>query len=151
MATARSELGQQIIAAYKLVKGCAELALAVVLAIVLATGAADAGSLAMTLRHHFSDAWSIRLASLLSLRHIELTGLALVLDGLLALLEGWALRRSRWWGPWLVVVATGALVPFEIVAVVRHVRLTRLAVLLLNLGIVAFLGRKALLERRRLE
>jgi uncharacterized membrane protein (DUF2068 family) len=149
MESPRRELGQQVIAVYKLVKGCGELALSLVLAIVVVSGAADASSLAMILRHHFSDAWSLRLGELLSVRHIELTGLALVLDGLLALVEGWALRKSFWWGPWLVVVATGVLVPFEIIAVVRHVRLTRLAVLVVNLGIVAFLGRKALAERRR--
>jgi hypothetical protein len=37
-------------------------------------------------------------------------------DGLFSLLEGWALFHGRWWGPWLVVIGTSALLPFEVVA-----------------------------------
>jgi uncharacterized membrane protein (DUF2068 family) len=47
-----------------------------------------------------------------------------------------------------VVVATGSLLPFEVVSFVRHPHLVRAAVFLLNVAIVAYLARKALRERR---
>jgi uncharacterized membrane protein (DUF2068 family) len=47
------------------------------------------------------------------------------------------------------VIATGSLIPFELGALLREVRLGRVLILLVNLVIVAYLARRALRERTR--
>ncbi len=81
--------------------------------------------------------------------HALLVATALGLDGLMLLVEGWALFKGWWWAAWLVVVATSALVPFEVAAIARHPGLWRVVALLVNLGIVAYFVLDAL--RRRAE
>ncbi len=104
------------------------------------------------LRHH-SQAWAIQLAELLTRastpRGLVTIIVALVADGTLTLVEGWALIHGHWWGPWLVVVATGSLLPFrEVVALARHPHVGRALILVVNLAIVAYLIRKARREHR---
>jgi uncharacterized membrane protein (DUF2068 family) len=77
-----------------------------------------------------------------------LTILALLLDGLLTLLEGWALYRGFPWAPWLVVIATGSLLPFEVAALARRLRVGRLLILLVNLAVVTYLGVRAMRQIR---
>ena len=83
-------------------------------------------------------AWSLELADLLvrasTRRGLWTLFVALVADGALTLVEAWALIRGHWWGPWLVVVATGSLLPFEVVALVRHPHLSRVVLLALNVA-----------------
>jgi uncharacterized membrane protein (DUF2068 family) len=102
-------------------------------------------------RHH-SGAWSLELADLLvrasTRRGLWTLFVALIADGVLTLVEAWALIHGHWWGPWLVVVATGSLLPFEVVALVRHPHVSRVLLLAVNLLIVWYLGRKALREHR---
>ncbi len=74
---------------------------------------------------------------------------ALVADGTMSLVEGWALLHGAWWGPWVVVVATGSLLPFEVVLLARHPHIVRAVLLVLNLIIVAYLLRGALRERKK--
>jgi uncharacterized membrane protein (DUF2068 family) len=94
----------------------------------------------------------LRLADLVveasSRRALKTIVVALLADGSLTLVEGWALFHGHWWGPWLVVVATGALLPLEVVSLVRHPRIVRLLLLLVNVAIVVYLARTALRERR---
>jgi uncharacterized membrane protein (DUF2068 family) len=108
--------------------------------------------LAERLRHH-AHAWSVYLAELVaraaSLRGLWTILVALVADGTASLVEGWALYHGHWWGPWLVVVMTGSLMPFEVVALARHVSGIRVALLVLNAVIVWYLARLALAERRQ--
>ena len=59
---------------------------------------------------------------------------------MLTLGEGWALHRRFRWAPWLVVVATGSLLPFEVVELVRRPHALRLAVFVVNLTIVCYLA-----------
>ena len=56
--------------------------------------------------------------------------------------------HGHWWGPWLVVVATASLLPFEVVSFVRHPHVGRALILVVNLAIVAYLTRTALREHR---
>jgi uncharacterized membrane protein (DUF2068 family) len=104
------------------------------------------------LRHH-AHAWSIYLAELIaraaSLRGLWIITVALVADGISSLIEGWALYHGHWWGPWLVVVLTGGLMPFEVVALARHPTVVRAALLGLNLAIVWYLARLAIAHRRQ--
>jgi len=150
----KSTAGVRLIVAYKLGKAVLWLVLvAVFTAAVLGGGADELHALALGLRHHGVSAWSIRAANLLvtatTRGHLALTAVALGLDGVLSLIEGWSLWRGYTWGPWLVVIATGSLIPFELVELVRSVRLGRVLILLLNIAIVVYLGRRALAERAR--
>ena len=54
-------------------------------------------------------------------------------------MEGFALRAGRWWAPWLVVIATGALLPWEVIAAVRKPGWLRIGILAVNVAVVAYL------------
>jgi uncharacterized membrane protein (DUF2068 family) len=148
----RRERGLVLIIGYKLVKGTLWLMFA---ALILVLMHLDLGhrllGLADHLRHH-SGAWSLELADLVvrasTQRGLWTIAVALVADGALTLVEAWALIHGHWWGPWLVVVATGALLPFEVVALARHPHLARALLLIVNAAIVAYLARKALRDHR---
>ena len=133
-------------------KACGELALAALLGGVVLNGAADrVGALDGALRAHMTAAWSLRLTDLLaraaSARNVALTAGALVLDAALTLCEGWVLYRGLTWGPWLVVITTGSLLPFEVVELARRPRAGRFVILVVNLAIVWYLAARA--ARRR--
>lgn len=141
-----------LIIAYKLIKGILWLVIASVLVVMMRMGlSAKLEGTADHLRHH-SQAWAIELAQLLTRastpRGLVTITVALVADGTLTLVEGWALVHGHWWGPWLVVVATGSLLPFEVVALARHPHVGRALILVVNLAIVVYLVRKALREHR---
>jgi uncharacterized membrane protein (DUF2068 family) len=142
------DVALRAIVLYKLLKGVAQIALGVVLFALVMAGHADAlQGLAETLRHHASQAWALRVASFLvrvaTPRHVELTAVALLLDGALSGVESWALHTRRWWAEWLVVIASGSLLPYEIYELFRHVRVGRLVVLIVNAVIVVYLARRA--------
>jgi uncharacterized membrane protein (DUF2068 family) len=146
--SASEDLALRSIVVLKIVKATVVLGLAVVLLALLPFGLPDwMAHLAVRLRHHFVQAWAIRLVDLLarnvSRHRIELTIAALFLDGTLSGIEGWSLKRGVWWGPWLVAVASGALLPLELLEWLRHPRLTRAAMFVVNAVIVAFLARHA--------
>jgi uncharacterized membrane protein (DUF2068 family) len=148
----RRERGLTVIIAYKVGKGTLWLILAPILAVAVHVGLGpELVSLADPLRHS-THAWSLELAKLITRaatpRGLWTMVIALLADGVASLIEGWALVHGRWWGPWLVVVTTSALVPFEIVALLRHPHVGRFALLAANAAIVVYLARKALLERR---
>jgi uncharacterized membrane protein (DUF2068 family) len=139
--------GLYAIILYKAVKACVGFVLCAVLAVALARG--DVGSIerfAGYLRHHFTGAWSGVLArsiGTLSTRgHLWLVDAALGADALLTTVEALALRRRKWWAPWLVVVATSSLLPFELVAIVRQAHAGRIALFAINLAIVVYLVRR---------
>ncbi len=146
------ERGLVLITGYKLVKGGLWLVLALVLVVLERMGLEDRLiGFADHLRHH-AHAWSLAFAKLV-LRAASPRGLwtivvALVADGTVSLLEGWALLHGHWWGPWLVVVATGSLLPFEVVAFVEHPHAIRAALFAVNVIIVVYLARTAMREHR---
>jgi uncharacterized membrane protein (DUF2068 family) len=145
------ERGLVLIIAYKLAKGGIWLVLAPVILVLMRMGLGDRlVGFAEHLRHH-SRAWSLELAEVVvraaSRRGLLTIVVALVADGAMSLLEGWALWHGHWWGPWLVVVATGSLLPFEVVAIVRKVHPIRVILLFVNLAIVVYLARKAQRDR----
>jgi uncharacterized membrane protein (DUF2068 family) len=147
------ERGLVVIIVYKLGKGALWLILAAALTLGIRMGIGHRlAGLAEHLRHH-AHAWSLALAQLV-LRAATPRGLwtivvALLADGLTSLVEGWALLHGKWWGPWLVVVATGALLPYELYALVRHPHPGRAALFVVNLVIVVYLVRQALREHAR--
>jgi len=150
----RREPGVVIIMAYKLVKGVLWLALAATILVSMQLGlGAQLLDLAAHLRHH-ATAWSIELAKLVvraaTRRGLWVVVFALTADGATSLVEGWALWHGKWWGPWLVVVATATLLPFEVVAIASQPHVGRLTLFAVNAAIVAYLARKALREREAL-
>lgn len=148
----KRERGLVLIIAYKLIKGALWFVIAAVLLVMMHAGlSGKLEGAAEQLRHH-SQAWAIELAELLTRastpRGLETITVALIADGALTLVEGWALIHGHWWGPWLVVVATGSLLPFEVVALARHPHLGRALILVVNVAIVGYLIRKAVREHR---
>jgi len=144
--------GLRAIMIYKAVKASLQLALALALAVLLPHGLPEElRALAGALRHHVTHGWAIELAALLersSTRHgVVVATIALGLDGTLTAIEAAALRAGRSWGAWLVVVATGALLPFEVLELARSLRPSRALLLAVNLGIVLYLARGAWRER----
>lgn len=141
-------LALRSIIAYKTAKAWVQALLGLALLALLPFGLpgwlAAAG---VGLRHHYVHAWSIRLADAIvrdtSRRHIQMTIGALFLDAALTAVEAHALKRGWWWGPWLVVVASGSLIPFEVLEWLRHPRPTRLLIIAANLAVVAYFVRHA--------
>ena len=107
-------------------------------------------AVAVVVRHHVAEAWSIELANRLvyaaTERNLLVTVLALSCDGALSFVEGWALYRRYRWARWLVVGATACLLPVEGVALARHFSATRISLLCVNALIVIYLvqGRVAI-------
>jgi uncharacterized membrane protein (DUF2068 family) len=146
--------GERLIALYKALKGALQLMLAATVIVLVLTGrTASLPDALEQLAHTMSRAWSADLlaaiARVATRGHLELTAAALAADGILTSIEGWALWRGHWWGRWVVVVATGCLIPFEVAAIVRHVhapighRVFDVAALVVNIVIVAYLARHA--------
>ena len=57
----------------------------------------------------------------------------------LFLAEGTGLWLEKRWGEWLTVIITSSLVPVEIYEIYRHPSAVKVAVLVINLGIVGYL------------
>lgn len=145
--------GVELVVIYKSVKAGLEFALCALLIAGLIFGFAHhLQELTMQLRTHVTRAWAVKSAEWLmnsaTPQHLHLAGIALFLDGALTAFEAWALRRGHWWGPWLVVVASGSLLPWEVVELIHYQRVGRLIVFLINLAIVVYLTLHALKERR---
>jgi uncharacterized membrane protein (DUF2068 family) len=141
-----------LIIGYKLGKGVLWLVFAAVIMLAMRFGLEDRLlGFASELRHH-SRAWSLELARLIvraaSRRGLWTITVALIADGSFSIVEGWALLHGHWWGPWVVVVGTGSLLPFEVTALARHPNFVRAVLLVLNILIVAYLARKALRDGR---
>ncbi|HTV22216.1 MAG TPA: DUF2127 domain-containing protein [Polyangiaceae bacterium] len=147
-----SSAGVRAIVLYKTAKAAVQLGV-VLLAIALWPFGLPGlvRELAVALHHHATRGWAISLAVWLeagSTPHgVELSMLALGGDGTLTGVEAWALRRGHWWGPWLVVLATGSLLPFELFELVKTPRLSRALLLALNVVVVVYLARRARAER----
>lgn len=139
--------GLKVIIWYKLAKAGAEL-LAGAIFFTFGSGslAADLAAFAQTIRRHATEAWSIALAEKLldvsTAHNIFVVAMAIVADGVLSLLEGWALARGFRWARWLVLATTAALVPFEILHVIRRPSVGHFALLAANTIIVVYLARR---------
>jgi uncharacterized membrane protein (DUF2068 family) len=137
--------GLRLIVTYKLTKAVLQVAAAVLLFYGAAHGLnARLAEFAEQLREHAVHAWSnVFAAALLRFTHskhsLGFTAYALLADAVLSSVEGWAISRGHTWGEWLVVVTTAGLIPFEIWALLHHIRAGRVVLLVLNLAIVGYL------------
>ena len=122
--------GLRIIVVYKLLKAIVQAGVAAGLLVAMRMGlATDLTGLARAAAdgtvHPFLSHAARELAVLATPRHLYL------------------LHRGYPWASWLVVGATGALLPFELVELAHRPRAGALAMLLANAAIVAYLVRHA--------
>jgi uncharacterized membrane protein (DUF2068 family) len=75
-------------------------------------------------------------------QHQTILGLALIAYALVEGVEGVGLALRRRWAEYLIVFATGLLIPYEVWEVIHKVTLFRVGGLLLNVAIVAYLAYK---------
>lgn len=152
----RDRVGIRLVITYKLAKGIAQgVSAAVLTGLVLFGYGPELAHLADQLRRHVAGAWSLRLAdwlvALASPHRLWEVVVALILDGAFTLFEGLSLERGYGWAPWLVVIATSSLLPFEIVSLARHPHEGRIVLLIVNLSIALYLLTKVRRERPRRE
>jgi uncharacterized membrane protein (DUF2068 family) len=153
----QAAVGLRLIIGYKTVKGALQAALAIALPVLRRLGITDRlSAFTSELAEHVVHGWAAvlarLLAALLTPDHLTLIAVALGFDALLSWFEAWALHRRFRWAPWLVVIAGGSLIPFEIYELARRVRVGRALILVVNLAIIAYLARRAArehAERRR--
>jgi uncharacterized membrane protein (DUF2068 family) len=142
----RPPVGLRLIVIYKITKAVLQVAAAILLFYGAAHGLnARLAEFAEKLREHAVHAWSNVFAAALlrftrSRHSLTFTAYALLADAALSAVEGWAISRGHTWGEWLVVGTTACLIPFEIRALLHHVRAGRIILLILNVAIVAYLS-----------
>ena len=88
--------------------------------------------------NRFVDA-ALGKASNLSPEQIKKLGLGSFMYAALFLAEGTGLWLLKRWGEWLTVIITGSLVPVEIYEIYRHPSVVKVAVLVVNVGVVGYL------------
>lgn len=140
-----SDTGLRVIIVYKGAKAVAWPLLAAVLFFAIRAGLDERMQAAILRVHaHLTREWSIELAewalAAATRRHLIFVAAALLLDGALSGVEAWALHRRKPWGEWLVVLATGALLPFEVFSLIRKPKIGRVLVLAVNLAVVGYLS-----------
>ncbi len=74
------------------------------------------------------------------LPHVTVLALGALLYAALETTEGIGLAKQRRWAEYLTVIATGALIPFEVIEVVHRVTPFRAGALLVNVAIVVYLA-----------
>ncbi len=74
------------------------------------------------------------------LPHVTVLALGALLYAALETTEGIGLAKQRRWAEYLTVIATGALIPFEVIEVVHRPTLFRVGALLVNVVIVVYLA-----------
>jgi uncharacterized membrane protein (DUF2068 family) len=99
--------------------------------------------------NRFVDAALSRAAGLRP-EQIRKLGLGSFLYAALFLAEGTGLWLEKRWGEWFTVIITGSLVPVEIYETCRHSSWVKVVVLVINVGIVAYLVYRIRSRRVRL-
>lgn len=138
---------------YKLIKGGVEVVVSIAAVWLLARGAeAGAATLAEILLEHFTGSWSLQAATLIVVAatsgRVKFVAVAAFADAILSVVEGVALQAGRWWAPWLVVIATATLLPWELWEVFTQPKWGRFVILVINAAVVAYLLRDALRAHR---
>ena len=72
-------------------------------------------------------------------RRVQLLGVSAFAYAALFAVEGIGLWMKKRWGEFLTIVATSSLLPLEMYEVIKHMTLLRIAVLVSNAAIVAYL------------
>jgi len=141
MLTVRRPLGLRIIIGYKLIKAPIMLALALWLAIEPDKAFDVANAIARELIEgrplwvKLGNWIQSQLSTSLVTRGAILAGL----DAVATVLEAVLLLRGKSWGEWLVVLGLAALLPFELLSLVRHLHWIKFILTVGNAGVVAYL------------
>lgn len=146
-------IGLEAIIDYKLLKAAVEVVLGVLLLALLLRGTeAGAATLAQMLMDHVSRAWALRAATAIVLTgttgHVKIAAAGAFADAALSAVEGFALRAGRWWAPWLVAIATGALLPWELIVAIHKPGWLRIGLLAVNVAVVVYLLEVAWARKR---
>ena len=88
--------------------------------------------------NHYIDT-ALEKASNLTPDKIKELGLGSMIYAGLFLTEGIGLWLEKRWAEWLTVIITSSLIPIEIYEIYRHPTAIKIAVLLINIAIVAYL------------
>lgn len=141
--------GLWLIAAFKLLKGIALLAVGVgVLKLLHKDMAAEMGSWIDYLRvdpqNHFVQRM-LEKVGLLDDRRIKELSVGTFAYAALFLTEGLGLAFRKRWAEYLTIVSTASLLPFEAYEIVKQVNAVRILLLLVNIAVVIYL----VLEVRR--
>jgi uncharacterized membrane protein (DUF2068 family) len=150
----RVDAGVSAIIAYKLLKAVLEALLGVVAVYLVVRGAeAGAATLAEVLLEHVTRNWALTAATLIvkggTSGHVKFIALLSFGDAVLSAIEGLALKAGRWWAPWLVVIATGSLLPWEAFELVIRPTWIRAVLFVVNLAVVVYLLRGVAREHRQ--
>lgn len=147
---ARRPKALRAIIAYKFVKAGVVLPLALLLTAAphgaarvlweLIRDLAEGGALAAKLA-----AW---LGSHVSTRTLAEAAVVAWVDGLTTGLEAYLLYRGKAWGEWVVIATLALLLPVEVVMLEEHPSAPKLAALIINAAVVAYLVHRRLRERR---
>jgi uncharacterized membrane protein (DUF2068 family) len=145
--------GLEAIILYKLIKAALEvIAGGAALGLLMRGAEAAAATLAQILLEHFTGGWALGAATLVVMSattgHVKAAALAAFADAALSAIEGIALSAGKWWAPWLVVLATGALLPWEIFGIAAHPGWGLVLLLLVNLAVVVYLLRVVIRQHR---
>jgi uncharacterized membrane protein (DUF2068 family) len=108
----------RLIIAYKLGRAALALLTGVAMVVLVAAGFDhEVRDFAARIHDHVVSRLALWLSALfmsaVAPGHIVVVTGALLLDGVMVLVEGWALWKGYAWGAWLVVGASAALLPFE--------------------------------------
>ncbi|HEX4383217.1 MAG TPA: DUF2127 domain-containing protein [Myxococcales bacterium] len=152
----KKDAGVQAIIAYKLFKAVAELLLGVAASYLVLRGAeAGAAELAQFILEHFARHWALTAATLIvkggTSSHVKAIAVLAYGDAVLSAVEGIALRAQKWWAPWLVVIATGSLLPWELWELMWRPTWIRFVLFILNVAVVAYLLRAVAREHKQLQ
>lgn len=146
--------GLEAIIVYKLGKAIVTGSIGVACLVLLARGAeAAAATLAEKLIEWTARTWALKAATLLVIgattTHVKVAAGLAFADSASCAVEGLALRAGKWWAPWLVVIATAALLPWELIEAVVHPGALRVLVLAINVAVVLYLLRTVAREHRQ--
>lgn len=94
---------------------------------------------------HGAIAW---LVAAITPNSVHVAAAAVLLYGVIHVVEAWGLWRARSWASWLGCLTAAAYLPFDVYALVRHPGWISLAVVAVNLLVVWVLARD-LFKRRR--
>ena len=147
-------VGVRLIVVYKLIKGVVlGLGSAAVTALMATHSTVRISSALEALREEVVNSFTLKLVDLLlralTPRHVYFLAAALAVDSVASIVQGVLLGRGYLFARWLVVGASGLLVPFELVSLWRHPHLGHVAILVVNLGIVAYLAWCTLRDLRK--
>ncbi|OLB95035.1 MAG: hypothetical protein AUH30_16460 [Candidatus Rokubacteria bacterium 13_1_40CM_68_15] len=136
----------RLIAAFKIVKGLVLLAAGSgTLRLLRRDGAADLSAWADLLHIDPDDRHLGRLlekVSALDERTLTRISVGMLVYAIVLLIEGTGLMLEKRWAEYVAVIVTASFIPLEIYEIVRHVTVTRMLVLVINVAIVVYLARR---------